>query len=56
MHFGSLLYRLYERLREMIKTIELFTRWLATEKGYSDHTVSGYQRDLAEFELYLREG
>ncbi|MGB3211498.1 MAG: site-specific tyrosine recombinase/integron integrase [Desulforhopalus sp.] len=33
----------------MIKTIEMFTRWLATEKGYSVHTVSGYQRDLQEF-------
>ncbi len=33
----------------MIKTIEMFTRWLATEKGYSEHTVSGYQRDLLEF-------
>ncbi len=37
----------------MIKTIELFTRWLATEKGYSDHTVSGYQRDLREFCSHL---
>ena len=27
----------------------MFTRWLATEKGYSAHTVSGYQRDLREF-------
>jgi integrase/recombinase XerC len=33
----------------MIKTIEMFTRWLATEKGYSEHTVSGYHRDLLEF-------
>jgi len=33
----------------MIKTIEIFTRWLATEKGYSEHTVTGYQRDLREF-------
>lgn len=32
----------------MIKTIEIFTRWLETEKGYSVHTVSGYKRDLME--------
>jgi len=37
----------------MIKTIELFTRWLATEKGYSEHTVSGYRRDLVEFHNFL---
>lgn len=34
----------------MLKTIEMFTRWLATEKGYSEHTVSGYRRDLLEFQ------
>jgi integrase/recombinase XerC len=39
----------------MIKTIEMFTRWLATEKGYSEHTVSGYQRDLREFHSHLGE-
>jgi integrase/recombinase XerC len=39
----------------MIKTIEMFTRWLATEKGYSEHTVSGYQRDLREFHSHLAE-
>ncbi len=33
----------------------MFTRWLATEKGYSEHTVSGYQRDLLEFHNHLRE-
>lgn len=40
----------------MIKTIELFTRWLETEKGYSGHTVSGYRRDLREFCLHIGEG
>ncbi len=35
----------------MIKTIELFTRWLETEKQYSRHTVSGYRHDLEEFAL-----
>lgn len=33
----------------MIKTIEIFTRWLEVEKGYSNHTVSGYKRDIVEF-------
>ncbi|KJR99853.1 MAG: recombinase XerC [Desulfobulbaceae bacterium BRH_c16a] len=33
----------------MIKTIEIFTSWLESEKGYSEHTVSGYRRDLLEF-------
>lgn len=33
----------------MIKTIEDFIGWLETEKGYSDHTVSGYRRDLMDF-------
>lgn len=28
----------------------MFTRWLATEKGYSEHTVNGYRRDLLEFQ------
>ncbi|EKD38922.1 MAG: hypothetical protein ACD_75C00562G0005 [uncultured bacterium] len=37
----------------MIKTIDLFTRWLETEKGYSLHTVSGYRRDLVEFYNHL---
>jgi integrase/recombinase XerC len=39
----------------MIKVLEMFTRWLATEKGYSEHTVSGYRRDLREFQSYLSE-
>jgi len=39
----------------MIKTIEIFTRWLAIEKGYSEHTVSGYQRDLREFNSHIIE-
>lgn len=39
----------------MIKTVEMFTRWLMTEKGYSEHTVSGYHLDLQEFSLHLKE-
>lgn len=39
----------------MIENIELFTRWLATEKGYSEHTVTGYRRDLLEFSRLLGE-
>jgi integrase/recombinase XerC len=37
----------------MIKTIEIFTRWLDIEKGYSPHTVSGYKRDIQEFSSTL---
>ncbi len=40
----------------MIKTIDLFARWLATEKGYSEHTVSGYRHDLIEFCNFLTAG
>jgi integrase/recombinase XerC len=39
----------------MIKHIEQFSRWLATEKGYSPHTVSGYRRDLFEFAVHCGE-
>jgi len=39
----------------MIRRIEQFTRWLTTEKGYSEHTVSGYRRDLTEFSTILGE-
>ena len=39
----------------MIKSIELFTRWLATEKGYSEHTFIGYNRDLREFYNHILE-
>lgn len=40
----------------MIKTINDFTRWLEVEKGYSEHTVSGYHRDISEFYSNLEEG
>jgi tyrosine recombinase XerC len=33
-----------------------FLRWLTHEKGYSPHTVSGYQHDLLEFIATLSEG
>ncbi len=33
----------------MIMHIEQFTRWLTVEKGYSEHTISGYRRDLVGF-------
>lgn len=39
----------------MTTTIELFIRWLATEKGYSDHTVIGYHADLIEFSMFIGE-
>lgn len=37
-------------------TSEDFAGWLETEKGYSEHTVSGYLRDLQEFSNHLGEG
>ena len=37
----------------MQDAIDLFSRWLESEKGYSEHTVSGYRRDLFEFTSYL---
>jgi integrase/recombinase XerC len=36
--------------------IERFAAWLHAEKGYSPHTVDGYQRDLTEFAAFLGEG
>lgn len=33
----------------MKESIEKFTYWLTSEKGYSNHTVIGYKRDLLEF-------
>ncbi len=35
--------------REINNFVQLFLRWLEVEKGYSEHTVSGYGRDLSEF-------
>ncbi len=40
----------------MHESIALFCRWLESEKGYSDHTVSSYRRDLYEFTDFLNEG
>jgi integrase/recombinase XerC len=39
----------------MKKHIVDFSRWLATEKGYSSNTLDGYLRDLGEFVLHLPE-
>ena len=36
--------------------IEVFLRWLEVEKGYSEHTLSGYGRDLSEFTSGLPDG
>lgn len=38
----------------MLKTIKIFIKWLEVEKGYSIHTVSGYNRDLLEFSATLQ--
>ncbi|MBL4903142.1 tyrosine recombinase XerC [Desulfocapsa sp. AH-315-G09] len=43
-------------MREIKSFTDLFLRWLEFEKGYSDHTVSGYGLDLAEFMASLPEG
>ncbi len=40
----------------MNKTIGEFIDWLETEKGYSEHTVNGYRRDLLEFGSHIGEG
>ena len=37
----------------MEQAIQLFSRWLEVEKGYSQHTVSGYRHDLLEFAASL---
>ncbi|SHO50464.1 site-specific tyrosine recombinase/integron integrase [Desulfopila aestuarii] len=37
----------------MKESILRFAGWLAVDKGYSEHTVSGYSRDLLEFAAYL---
>jgi integrase/recombinase XerC len=39
-------------MKELIKD---FLRWLTHEKGYSQHTVSGYQHDLLEFAATLAD-
>jgi integrase/recombinase XerC len=39
----------------MDELISDFLRWLTHEKGYSHHTVSGYQHDLLEFAATLPE-
>lgn len=37
------------------KYITMFMDWLRAEKGYSEHTVTGYRRDLEEFHLSAGE-
>lgn len=39
----------------MKTALDDFADWLATEKGYSEHTVSGYRRDLLEFSNHVGE-
>ena len=40
----------------MREAIILFSRWLKSEKGYSEHTISGYCHDLNEFTNFLEDG
>jgi tyrosine recombinase XerC len=42
-------------MAEMVDYLKDFQRWLEAEKGYSDHTVAGYLRDLHEFNGSLPE-
>jgi len=41
--------------RALARAFEAWTRWLATERRFSPHTVIGYQRDLAAFILFIAE-
>lgn len=41
--------------KELIKTINNWIDYLEFEKGYSDHTISSYQRDLKFFLNFIRE-
>lgn len=41
--------------KEADNQIESFTRWLTVEKGYSDHTVDNYLRDVRAFWGYVGE-
>lgn len=38
----------------LVAHIDRFARWLKVEKGYSDHTVENYCRDLAEFAAHAK--
>lgn len=38
---------------ETVGQIEAFTRWLTVEKGYSDHTVDNYVRDVNAFVSFV---
>ena len=42
-------------MTDMNEAIAQFSGWLAIDKGYSEHTVSGYSRDLTEFAAFLGE-
>jgi len=39
----------------MDNALHQFNSWLENEKGYSEHTVSGYGRDLSEFRSFMRD-
>lgn len=38
-----------------LELIVQFIRWLEVEKGYSNHTIDGYRRDLLEFQNHLKD-
>jgi len=39
--------------KDLLGHIDLFAGWLSIEKGYSDHTVDSYCRDVAEFAKFV---
>lgn len=40
-------------VKESVQLVEAFTRWLTVEKGYSDHTVDNYLRDINAFLTFV---
>ncbi len=45
----------FRSIMKVVESISLFCRWLEHEKGYSPHTIAGYNRDLREFSGQLDE-
>lgn len=41
--------------KDLLVYIDLFARWLSIEKGYSDHTVDNYCRDVSEFAGFVSD-
>ncbi len=41
--------------QDLDTSLKHFLSWLHVEKGYSDHTVDNYQRDILEFSCFINE-